>query len=703
MTYKNSFLTSLKENAKRRNWVVILTFIAYMIYFPITTLLMGLAQQNSFHGDSPVASDYYIFQSANDLFYLGIHAGSMILVACVALFSAFQGYGFLHNKQKLDFYESVPVNKTKRFFAIYCNGFIMFMVAYLSQLLLTLLITMLFQPLTWSIISSGFMGFLSNLVVFFMCYNLFILSMVLTGNIVIAGVAAIVLSSYEIAIRYLVIAFCQMFLDKFAYQTEDVILNTYTSPIYALGQINYWSLLGCGLGALGLAYYAYSIRKVDACNKAVAFPKLRVALKIAITIPVGLCVAVVLYSMTRSNNVSLYIGVVIGSILIHMLFEAIYAGDVKGCLKNLPHMAAVLIIGIGILLGYQSDVFGYDSYVPKESQVESVAISGISFNHSWIDFKQVDQYGYWYESPMEIIEDNMFVTDVAPVLELASLPGNQDDLSNCNTVEVMYRMKNGSVKYRLVTYLPTDERTVACMDKLFADPNFKTENDQIYHTFFDDTSGSEFVINVRGNLGELQIDRIAPADRNELIECYRQDYLALTYDEICTMIPIGEIGITYTQLYNETGNSYTRNLGVEYPIYPSFQKTLSYLQSKQYFMNEFDIREIKSAEIEHHELEYPQKYLTNEQVLEAYEKGYFINRDYWYWANEFTDEDSEDLVTVILYYTNNVYDEIDPYENLLVEEYGIVPEAEEVKTTSPEELHTYDVFIWESDLADILK
>ncbi len=701
MTYKNSFLTSLKENGKRRNWVFIVTFISYIIYFPITTLLMGLANQNSYYGVNAVPSDYYIFQDVRDLTYLGYNGFSAILVICIALFCAFQGYGYLHNKQKLDFYQSVPVNKTKRFFTIYFNGYIIFVAAYLSQLLFTLLITMIFQPLTSTILASGFTGFLSNLAVFFMCYNIFILAMVLTGNIVIAGVAAIILSGYELAIRYLIYMLCDIFFLKFSYHADEVMMTTYTSPILTLFEMNYWSLLGCGLASIGLAYYAYSIRKVDGCNKAVAFPQLRILLKFAITIPVSLLSGLALYSMTSSNYIALYLGIIIGCILLHMLFESIYAGDVRGCFGKVTHMIAILSMSIITMLTYQFDVFGYDSYVPKEDQVESIAIEGLAFNYSWINFAQVEEYGYRYDSPMSIIGENMMISDVAPVLALSSLPANQEILDSCETIEVMYRMKNGMTKYRRVSYLPTDEQTVAYMNALFADPNYKTKMEQIYEPFFDDTSGTEFMVNVRGALDELQIDSISRDDRNELIECYREDFLALSYEEISTSIAIGELGITYMQ-YDEKRNSYSNNFGMEYPIYPGFTKTISYLQSHGYFRNELDGSQIISAEVSQYNVEKEETeyiVLTIEQVMEAHENGYFTSRDCFYWYNNIVNTEYDQYVSVRIDYSGEMYDDMET--NTQAYDVSMVEETEAISDDS--RILSFDVMISKRDLAEILK
>ena len=60
-----------------------------------------------------------------------------VFISMVAIIAAIQGFSYMYQRKKLDMYMSVPVTKGRRFAAIYLNGFLVYFLSYLLNLLLS--------------------------------------------------------------------------------------------------------------------------------------------------------------------------------------------------------------------------------------------------------------------------------------------------------------------------------------------------------------------------------------------------------------------------------------------------------------------------------------------------------------------------------------------------------------------------------------
>lgn len=584
MIFKSSFLISMWENLKRRNWVFAIAMITYIMYFPVGTFL----QISSYQSRNQEA-----FGSAVEMEYFGMNELGIFLVMALGVIIGIQGYAYLQNKRKLDFYQSVPVDETKRFFTIYLNGYVLFLVVYVSQLLLSLLITACYQPIYSEILTSAWTGLVSYALVFALTYHIAILAVMLTGNIIITIIATGVLFGYELAIRGLIAVLNQYFLQRYSSYESERLMESSTSPIFLVVKTFLYeyeetlvraSIERLLLAAviLGLAYLAYYLRKVDRCNRAIAFRDLMRPLKYLVTIPCSLCIGMIFYSVTYLDKVALYFGMILSAIILHMLFEAIYHYDIKACIRKPIDLLVILTLGIGILVGYENDILGYDRYVPQVSELDSYALIGEGKLNGWVSLEDLS---YVYDD-LNQAEENMFITQTEAIVALANAEYNQltEEPVNALKLEVIYRLKNGETKYRIVYVDREDEAAIGNLDLIYTDSAFKENSDPLYSVEMDDMiyGVGELTVTITDGITSYQYPSFMNQgflnqQQQELLEQYREDYRTLTYTMRATEIPVAVLELSSVQ--RRADGSETRTFNFSYPIYDSFEGTIELLEA----------------------------------------------------------------------------------------------------------------------------
>jgi ABC-2 type transport system permease protein len=155
-------------------------------------------------------------------------------------------------------------------------------------------------------------------------------------------------------------------------------------------------------------------------------------------------------------------GIVLGVVLSHILVQSVFYYDIRKCLKGKLSMLACVAVTAGFVLIMRYDVFGYDTYLPKEKKIESV---GIEVNN--LDGYR-GAYIYTLEGGKRVSEvEDMKLTDISaiyPYLESLiadneafceyinddskSTSATMGDVERYSSVRVVYRLKNGKEVYR---------------------------------------------------------------------------------------------------------------------------------------------------------------------------------------------------------------------------------------------------------------
>ncbi len=581
MTSKKSFWVNIKTNARRRVWLAVVMFLAFFFSMPVFTAL------------SLSTEKIYITARQTDIYLgrvfarqIGFSGGRSIFIGLLAAVAAIQGFSYMYQRKKLDMYMSVPVTKGKRFAAVYLNGFVIYFLSYLINLLLSFVAAQAMGANVAIAVGEACAALVADAILYLAVYNIAILAVMLTGNLIVTVMGTIVLLFYDGLAYSLLVGYMSVFFRSFFYRTGERMSKWMFSPIvrfirleetiygesvYNVGRTLDWGLLAAGLVpialvgavAFGLAYWCYTMKPAEVCGRAMAFPKTKAVIKIAVTVLAGLGGGLMFYGLSGSSHAFFVFGILAGVLLCHGIIEVIYDFDIRS-MKN--GWKSLLISGgcVGIIAcSFVFDVFGYDSYVPDVDQVEDIAVG-------------FDGYQEYYDEDLssvgreDYIFDNMHITNTLPVLQLATAGmANWDIMQETEDVSyqymtIRYHLTNGKDVYRQFPVAYREE--AALLDSIVTDPAYQIGNYNIYneplvnlgdrlHIYYDSGSGG------RGNVSFTMA---------ELEKAYKEDLKRFTFTEKLEQLVCGKIRMEYI----DKGVYVYASL----PVYPSFTQTIALLE-----------------------------------------------------------------------------------------------------------------------------
>ena len=588
MTLKNSFLTDACENIKRRNWVFWLSFLTFFCYFP-GYLVLALNNLRSNYVGNVIRLQERMLNMAENVFCLN---GLMpVLIIGIATLIGMQGFVYLHNKKQVDFYHSQPVSRKRRFLVFWFNGIVVFLVAYLINMILGMMVAVAFGCMSGAIILGAIKALCLYLLLFLGIYHISIIAILLTGNTLVSLLAMIVMLGYEIAVRAMAVLMADSFFLTYGNGSEEKILDTLFSPIVTIYKYivlggkehNYWQYANesytYGNTALVLAIMAvvfgvvgfilYQKRASESHGNSISFPKMKEVLRFALLLAFGTFGTYFIYNVAGENVAIGIAGSVFFVVLGHTVIQLIYEVDFRAIRKRWLTATIALVTVILIFLGYRYDWMGYDSRVPKQAKVESVYLSLIAEGFGDSHYVMPDGTEIYQDSYKR---KEMKITDLDTVYELLekreNISRNTKEFNGTyDTVEFIFRMKNGDVQHRRI-YFHYDEN-LELFNKIYHMEEYQLANNQVLEdNFVEDLK----IVSAKYNDG-LREKEIQNVDLKALVEAYKKDVANAHYSEVYYTIPMGKVTLFGIGLQNEEYRNAWNIL-----IYESYQNTIAILE-----------------------------------------------------------------------------------------------------------------------------
>lgn len=227
-------------------------------------------------------------------------------------------------------------------------------------------------------------------------------------------------------------------------------------------------------------------------------------------------------------------GLLLGILFSQVLVEIIYEGDLRAFANHKKSFAAGTVVTLFVYLFFALDIGGYDTWIPRQEQVESAAIDIYFNNHYYFDY--VDEKGKpTWEDGYGL--ENMKMTDVSGVLSLAgdgmgkdAPEQNPDTQVRC---EVKYTLKSGREKHRSFLIDYEQEKTV--LDILFANEEYKEGANQVLHRQMDAIFEKSRIYYDNG----LQETEIVDKNALKLMRAYRSDLRKMSFSDVKDAVPCG--------------------------------------------------------------------------------------------------------------------------------------------------------------------
>ena len=387
MTSKNSYSKGIArqiwqlmgETLRHQLWAVALFVLALFFALPVPILKYV---QDALEARRQGRESYQLeamgsLLGLENIFVGMIVAGGAILLAAVV-------FRFMHSRQQVDFYHSLPVRRGALFAARYLAGFALFAAAYLANLAIASAI----------VACSGFAPVLadaqipsaiaSHMVFFLLIYSICVLAHQLAGTTATGVLCCALLFIGPPAAVGLYTAYMEMFFDNWF--LPDLILERamkILSPMWMYFSIQSegaekpgWTLLLWLLAAVVIALacaWLYQRRPSEKAGQAVAFRLPAAVLKY---VAVFLCTlgCGMFFYLLGDRQSWLFFGFLCGGLLSHCLVEIIYHLDFKAAFCHIRAFGVFALAFIALYAMLAMDVFHYDTFLPEQDQVQAVSI-----------------------------------------------------------------------------------------------------------------------------------------------------------------------------------------------------------------------------------------------------------------------------------------------------------------------------------------
>ena len=592
MTLKNSFLTDVRENLKRRNWVFWLSFLTFFCYFP-GYLVLALNNLRSNYVGKDAAGILRMQERMQDIVetIFCLNGFMPVLIIGIATLLGMQGFVYLHNKRQVDFYHSQPVSRKRRFLVLWFNGIVVFLASYLINMVLGMIVAAGFGCMNGVIIVGAMKALWMYLLLFLGIYHISIIAVLLTGNTLVSLLAMIVMLGYEVAMRAMAVLMADSFFLTYGDGGEERILDTLLSPIITLYKYillggreqGYWQyanerytygktslvllVMAVGFGALG--FFLYQKRASESHGNSISFPKIKEGLRFALLLAFGSFGTYFIYYVAGENVGMGIAGSVFFVVLGHAVIQLIYEVDFRAIRKKWLTAAISLVTVILVFLGYKYDWTGYDSRVPKQAKVESVYVSLIAEGFGDSHYVMPDGTEIYQDSYKR---KEMKITDLDTIYELLAQRENisndrNDFYGTYHTVEVIFRMKNGNTQHRRL-YFHYDEN-LELLNKIYHMEEYQLANTQV----LEDNFVEDFkIVSAKYHDGLRERD-IQNVDLKALVEAYKKDMENAHYSEVYYTIQLGRISLFGVGFQKEEYRNAWNVL-----IYESYKNTIAVLE-----------------------------------------------------------------------------------------------------------------------------
>ena len=603
--YKNDtgFLARQRELFKRRLWPAALTFLAFLLYN-----VVGLATALTMSGQYAIEENLSAAEHAARLrevidSMLGYANPSVLMILVpVAAVLAIEGFSWMDSRSKVDFYESQPLSRGKRFLDICFSSFLYFFFSYVITLEAGLLITGFFHALTRAVLAEIVWNSLCVFALFLAVYGLGVLAAMLTGNVIVACLAFMVLILYEPIFRAVLGGYSSEYLTTYVGSSGGLISTNLLNPV-----THYYNsaafdlkmpLILAGIAALyfALAWLSYRVRKNEHAGTPVVFGPVRTVVRIAMSVIVDRALPDVRDGLKPVHRRILY---------------TMYEDNLTR--RPLEILASAVIV-ILIFLAFLFDVTGFDRFVPDPEKVQDAALYCMN-----TDTAYVSDDGH-YEGNDSFPRKYMRLTNIEDVTAIAEygqkytrlqksksgfpgsgqtsddkggtagdVPGTENTFWN---FEVLYRMKNGKEIYR--AFLIPSTVAPSMMDTVTATEEYREGTVNIYHDNYLRKALSESVkleIYYTNGSEYLTGPLLNEAMYEEFRKAYTRDLEQYSYSFARQNRPVGSVGISLTR------DSKRDDIpAVSYSIYPSYSRTIDFLKKNGCWLEPLDLSAIPTGD-----------------------------------------------------------------------------------------------------------
>lgn len=583
MTSKISFSKMTWDELRKLSWLTAAQALVFGLLIPFRVLIM-LASMRSYDR-APSSAD--LLEELCTQIGLG-HMENTCFILMAGAVCALCAFGYVHSQVKLDFFHSLAVKRERLFAAKYLGSTLTFVIAYGASQFFGLVVGACYGAMSVRVVLEVAAASVQGLLFFLCSYSGTLLAVMLTGKMLTTVFAVCVLGGYVPLLWLLQLLFRELFfaagMREYVLEQSNEILNCSSPWAFCLGQqagqnglrglTGVWPKISdlCQLVAVAVLFTAislllYRIRRTEAAGRALVFRQTEGIVKILLAVP-GALLAAFAANEIFSSVVWEVIFIVIFGGLCCMVMEFIYRGDIRQSFGQKKHIVVTVLLASLVFFLCRFDVFGYNTWLPDQDQIASMAVRDNAMAFAYDDEKYL-RYG----TVSKTLLDKLETEKIEPIYRIAESGVENEKngyyLGDVRFVYLKYRLKNGKEVYR--NYWVAKDVYQECMDELMRDDSFRESYFPILTW-----DGTNDCYSVEGSVPEAWLKKGAeeaadivveiPSQMIErLIEAYRRDLAKVSYSEL--LEAEGYVWFNYRYKSSDT-----------YPITDQFNETLALLQ-----------------------------------------------------------------------------------------------------------------------------
>ncbi len=530
-----------------------------------------------------------------DINFYGIGSDEILWIcAGLGLLISFLEFFYLLQPKKLDFYYSLPTNKSIIFWSRYMHGSIHVIVP------LTIMFTIcgLYQGMTDSIFSPYSASYTGKSIlifgaIFLIFYHIGILVIVVSGNVISAALGYITITFYgHILIANVLLIFAENFfytyyriplLEELSVVLDPISLSEKLAGSGMYNKYEIFNYIPCGLYIaaavswsiilLFLSAIAQKKRKIERLGKVFTLSVAERTVEVFLSILAGLWAGSFfadISGLADDNRmllgvITIFIGIT-AVLVVQYLLQLAVNQNKKKLLSHrwqvIIQCGAVIFISGAFAVG--STVF--DQFFPADKEDIRIGISIDGLNMSNNEYASIFQDNDRYVTERQLKEyvlseegKTAVLAWMPSVIQKQSLGSSRNKEGVYTHAVICYNFENGNKQYRKYSI---DEKDLQAFASVFETEEYKSiaypeiSGDRVLDAKFIWSDGiSDTVLKISEN------------DKKDIIEAFSEDVKNLTVEKLIETLPLGFIDIN-----SEMGRTF------QIVVYPFFEQTCSLLE-----------------------------------------------------------------------------------------------------------------------------
>lgn len=457
MTSKHLFFKAMREDMRNRRWMIALSVLGSFLALPVAWLI-GVNNMRGGYFGSDIERVGYLISVNEDFWRNAINYLVGVMIIGGALVAALAGFRFIFHRDQVDTWHSLPIKRDVLFWACYVNGCAVWLAPLLIATVLTAVLSGSMALRQWGrgmedfyeVIRLAAGNFAVWTVVFLLVYDLVLLAMMFSGNVLNTMVSMLVMGFGSISLYALGMGLCEHYLDTFLYFDGGNALGAlYASPFVSAAilllkrgrEIEEYSvginlLIAAVLAAC--AWFLYRKRPSELAEQGIRNIAFSTALRLATALGAGVGGWMFFSAMTNESVMWCVFGSFLAAVLVHGILDVVFRMDFRAFFVHKLQMAGTVVAALLVCFAFYGGWFGYDAYLPAKEQIAGIGVRVDSLgSHS----------GYiWTERFLEAVKYQDIETAYAFLQKMTGKAEGRR--TRVEGVEVCVTLKNGRRYYR---------------------------------------------------------------------------------------------------------------------------------------------------------------------------------------------------------------------------------------------------------------